>query len=93
MQETRQSTLTHQHINLCSGPSYKAFTYTESHRCYSLTLFDLVLVHPSPEDTSAQITMREFTLEEVGVHQSKSDLWVAIHGKGDNNTALPLELC
>ncbi|PLB52885.1 hypothetical protein P170DRAFT_423692 [Aspergillus steynii IBT 23096] len=25
--------------------------------------------------------MREFTLEEVGVHQSKSDLWVAIHGK------------
>lgn len=28
--------------------------------------------------------MQTFSLEEVGKHNSKIDLWVAIHGKGEH---------
>ena len=36
--------------------------------------------------------MREFTLEEVEVHKSKTDLWVAIHGKGEHRNVYLLQL-
>ena len=33
-------------------------------------------------------TMKEFTTEDLKLHKSKTDLWVAIHGKGKLDNSL-----